>query len=496
MPRMRFLRVGLLVALALAAAGCGTKKQSGSVPAGSEFAPASAPVYIALATDPNGAQWKAADRLLSKFPGRDKLLADARKELKRQNLNWETDIKPALPNAIHVVWIDFANNGDDVVGYAKPKDEAKFNRLLDAGKPGDKQVHKKIDGWTVFSDKQTAIDRFERARASGDSLSDVKAFRDAISELPEDAVARGWVSGQAVQAEIDRQAGQNSGAQSFKDFAKTFGTLESVSFSATAEDQGVKVEAAYKATKDLKVGSFSAKLDDALPAGALVYVSFGSLQDYLNQALQAADESSPDFQKQRAQFEQALAFSLKEDLFPLFSQEGAVAVYRGGELIPNVLFVLRVPDESKAQRIIDRLAAVAALGGSDSRTVTVHGVAAKEFSIPNAGASILAAVADGKAFVTNSKADLDHALGDAKKLADDAIYQKSRSVSGAPDETTGFLYANLQAGLPYIFDFAESSDPSAITPDVRANTKPLDSVFLFGRKDGNRVSVSGFLTIK
>jgi len=31
---------------------------------------------------------------------------------------------------------------------------------------------------------------------------------------------------------------------------------------------------------------------------------------------------------------------------------------------------------------------------------------------------------------------------------------------------------------------------------VRANVKPLESVFLFGKKDGDRVSLSGFLTIK
>ena len=490
---MRVARIGLLVGLALAVSGCGAKKE-GSVPAGAEFAPASAPVYIAISTDPDEEQWKAADRLLKKFPGREKLLAGFQKDIQKEGLSWETDIKPALPDEIHVVWVDLADNGGNVVGYAKPKDEAKFDKLLDSGKPGE--AHKKIDGWTVFADKQATIGKFESARRSGDSLAGVKSFRDAMKNLPEDAAARGWVSGKAVQAEIDRQTLNNASAQSFKQFSQTFGTLESASFSAAAEDEGVKVEAAYKATRQPKVGRFSAKLAEALPSGALLYLSFGDLQDYLDQVLEAADKSSPDFKRQRAQIEQALAFSLKDDLFPLFSREGALAVYRGSELVPNVLFVLRVPDENKAQKVIDRLAAVAALSGSDTRTVTLHGVTAKEVVVPNAGFSVLAAVSDGKAFVTNSRKALDEALGDSGKLADDSVYQGSREASGAPDETVGFVYANLQAGLPYLFGSAEMSVPNAITPDVRANVKPLESVFLFGKKDGDRMSLSGFLTIK
>ncbi len=490
---MRFLRAGLLVALALAVAGCGSKKQAGSVPAGAGFAPASAPAYIVLATDPTGAQWKAADRLLSKFPGREKLLASFRKEIRKDGLDWQLDVKPALPEETHVVWVDFANNGDDVVGYAKPKDEAKFNKLLEAGNPG--QVHKKIDGWTVFADKQLALDLFEKARAAGGSLSDVKEFRDAITKLPQSAAARGWVSGKAVQAEIDRRASQNPAAGSFKNFSKSFGTLESLSFSATPEDNGVKVEAAYKTTTDVKVGSFSPELDSALPAGGLLYASFGNLEDYLNQVLTSAETSFPDFERQRTQLEQALGFSFKNDLFPLFSREGAVAVFQGAP-VPKVLFALRVPDETKARKVVDRLAALAALSGGDSRTITVHGVQTKQISIASANLGVFVTVTAGHALVTNSRPVLDLALGDSKKLADDSGYQDSRSASGAPDNTVGSVYVNLRAGLPYLFDFAGSSQPDSITPDVRANTKPLQSVFFFGEKDGDRISLSGFLTIQ
>jgi hypothetical protein len=489
---MRALRFALLVALALAVSGCGAKKQqSGSVPAGAEFAPASTSAYIALATDPNGAQWKAADRLLQRFPGRDKILASARKELTKQGLDWDTDVKPALPPQVHVVWLDFAGNGGDVVGYAKPKDEAKFIKLLESGT--NKLVHRQVEGWTVFASTAGPIDKFESARASGDSLSSVKAFSDAIAKQPADAAVRGWVSGAAVQAEIDKQAGAN-GLQSYQQFTKSFGTLESLSFSSAAEDQGVKVEVAYKASGQPKINSFSSTLADSLPAGALTYVSFGNLEDLLSNVLETAGKSSPNFEKQRAQMEQALGFSLKGDLFPLFSKEGAVAVYGGGELVPNLLFVLRVPDEAKARHVVDRLAALAAISGMTSRPFSAGGAQGKEIVI--GGVSVFALVADGKALVSNQKTTLEQALSSSKKLSDDAVYRSARDAAGASDETVGFVYLNLQDGLPYIFDFAEKSSPGSITPEIKANTKPLASAYFFGKKDGDRVTVSGFLTIK
>lgn len=491
---MRALRVVLLLALVLAVSGCGAKKKSGSVPAGAEFAPASTAAYIVIATDPNGAQWKTADRLLQRFPGRAKLLASARSGLTKEGVDWDTDVKPALPAEVHAVWLDFAGNGSDVVGYAKPKDEAKFTKLLELGT--DKLVHRRIEGWTVFASSAGPIDKFEAARSSGDSLSGVKAFSDAIAEQPESAAVRGWASGEAIQSELDKQAGATPGAQSYKQFTKSFGQLESVSFSAAAEEQGVKVEAAYKARGQAKINSFSAQLSDSLPAGALAYVSFGSLEEFLANALETAGKTSPSFEQQQTQMEKALGFSLKDDLFPLFSKEGALAVYRGSNSVPDVLLALRVPDEGKARKIVERAAALASLGGGTSRPVQVHGVQAQEITIPDAGFSILAAVADGKAYVTNSKAVLGEALGDASKLSGDAFYQQAREASGASDETVGFIYLNLQQGLPYVFDFAARSSPGSITPEVRANTKPLASAFFFGRKEGDRVTLSGFLTIK
>jgi hypothetical protein len=492
---MRVARIGLLVAFVLAASGCGAKKQSGSVPAGAEFAPASAVAYVAVATDPDGAQWKAADRLLQRFPGRGELLESARGELKTEGLDWQTDVKPALPAAVHVVWLDFANDGENVVGYAKPKDEAKFAKLLDLG--NDEVVHRRLDGWTVFADKAESIDRFEAARASGDSLTGVQAFKDAIAAQPEDAALRAWVSGDAVQAEIDKQAASTPGARPYRGFSKSFGKLESLSFAASGEDDGVNVEAAYESDGGPETGSFSAKLDDKLPAGALLYASFGNLEDYLNQALASADESVPDFKAQRAEIEQALGFSFKKDLLPLFSREGAVVVYHASELGPGVTFMLDVKgNEAKAKTVVTRLGALLQLGGQGEMTkLMVNGVEVNHLSFAGQPFELFIAVKDETLIVDSTEYGIRSVLGNEAKLVDDPVYKQAREASGAPDDTVGFFYANLEQGLPYVFDLMELSSGERHS-DALANTKPLRSTFFYAKRDGDRTTVSGFLTIK
>ena len=72
--------------------------------------------------------------------------------------------------------------------------------------------------------------------------------------------------------------------------------------------------------------------------------------------------------------------------------------------------------------------------------------------------------------------------------------------SSAPGETLGFVYANLKLTIPLVFGIldaaSESDSPEAIPADVRANTKPLRSAILYTKQDGDRTTISGFVTIK
>src|SRR6185312_16346823 len=100
----------------------------------------------------------------------------------------------------------------------------------------------------------------------------------------------------------------------------------------------------------------------------------------------------------------------------------------------------------------------------------------------------------GKVLVSTSRARLDDALGDGKKLSDDTVYQDALDASSTPNETSGFVYVNLKLALPLILGIEGSQKD--LPPDVLANTKPLESAILYTKQDGKRTTISGFLTIK
>jgi hypothetical protein len=497
---VRFIRVAALGALVFAVAGCGAKNQvSSSLPSGADFAPASSVVYVTGITDPSSDQWQKADALLGRFPGRAKAIASFKKDLAKDGLTWERDLKPALGDDVNLVLLSYKDADHNYVFFTKPRDEAKFTKVLESGKPADRQVHTKIDGWTVFADNQKSLDNFAAAHSNGNALADDDAFKDAMNALPDDSAVRGYLPGKPITDAIQEEAAKSPDGQSFKQLSDSFGKLRYVAFSSAAQDEGVSVQAAFETDKELKTGTYNAELDGTLPAGALFYVSFGSLEQSFDQILSNADQQSPEFRQQLEELQQALGFDLKDDVVPLFSKEGALAVYND-PVSPDALLALRVDDEDQAAKLIDRLAAFAGLAGVSVQPLTVEGAHGKTFSYPEENLTINAVVGEGKVLVSTSRNRLEDALGDGQKLSDDAVYQEALDASSAPDETSGFVYVNLKVALPLIFGFAdamsESDSPEAIPPDVRANIKPLQSALLYSKQDGKRTTISGFLTIK
>jgi hypothetical protein len=492
---MRLLRISLLAVLAIAVSGCGATKPAASTPEGADFAPASTAVYVTGVTDPGSSQWQKADALLGHFPGREKLLASFRKDLAKDGISWEKDLKPSLGDELNLVLLSYKDAEHNYVFFTKPKDEQKFVKVLEAGPAADRQAHRNIDGWTVFADNEKSLDNFAAAQAAGDPLSGEGAFKDAMKSLPDDAVLRGYVAADPLYAVLKKEAANDLDAKTFKNFSDGFGQLKYVSFSSSAEDDGVAVQAGYASSKSTDMGSYAAELDDTLPAGALAYLSFGDLEQAFKQGLTTARTQSPEFERQLKQVQTALGFDLKDDLLPLFSKEGAIAVYGGEQPVPEVLFALRVDDESKATKLINRLAALASLAHVDVRPLTVAGATGKTFLYPEDNLTINAVVGDGKVLVSNSRGKIEDALGSGAKLSDDAVYKEALDASSAPDKTSGFIYTNLKVSLPLIFGLADGAGDS-VPPEVSANVKPLRSAILYQTQDGDRSTVSGFVTIK
>jgi uncharacterized protein DUF3352 len=487
------LRIGVPAALAavLVAAGCGGSA-GGNKPAsgGSSVAPGNAVAYVSADSNLDSAAWTKVKTLLDRFPGKDKLIADLKSSLKQQGLDWETDVQPALGSELDVVWLDFKRNGDNVVGLTQPKDSAKFDALL--AKASTPLVHEQVDGWTVFAQTQALLDRFDQARSDNGSLGDDSAFSDPWGALPSDSITRAWVRGGNAQAALDQRL-HTSGLPA--DTTKNqFGTLDSITAALTPGSDGIKLGATFSGDLNTGASSYQAKLPGVVPAGAIAYVSFSGLGGTLNKLLDTYGKTIPNFDQQRAQIELALGYPLN-DVFDLFDGEDGLAVYKGKAGIPDVLLAAAVNNETKAHNILNRLASLATATGSlHVQTVQIGPVDAKEIALSN-GTTVYAAVFDGNLVITNSRTLVEDMQGAGPKLSDDSAYQAAVAGARVPQETSGFVYADLKATLDYAFSYEESHG-TTVPQVVKDNTAPLRGLLLYGSTDGGDVTVTGFLGIQ
>src|SRR5688500_9992146 len=164
-----------LAALALLLAGCGGSKNT-AVAGASDVAaivPADAPVLIAFETDPESEQWRQAEQLLERFPGKDELFEDLSSELSDEGLSVEDDLLPALGDDTYVALLDLDEEAEPVL-ITKPRDAQKLEELLkESDEPTATRV---VDGWTLVADSEAVLDRFG---AEGDRLDDSDWFADA-----------------------------------------------------------------------------------------------------------------------------------------------------------------------------------------------------------------------------------------------------------------------------------------------------------------------------
>jgi hypothetical protein len=475
------LAIGTIGA-AIAVGGCGGADTdvAASSSRGAQFAPETTAAFIELDTNVSGAQWRLSDQLLAKFPGRDDLLAALDGE--PGGLSWEQDVRPALGDALYVAYLDLQHEGDDAVGYTKPADAMRFARLLDRHDPP--LVHRELDGWTVFAESNALIDRFEEERSNG-SLADDDAFRESFDRLPEDAVARTFLSGRDVQRAFDHSLA-DTGADAL---TQGFGKLQSISAALTAQENGVGLTADVAAEGAPKAHAYTPELPGTVPSGALVYISFGDVRELLERGLDSFGKRATGL----AQLGTILGSAIQDDALSLFGQEGGLAVYRGAASTPRYALFLRVDDERGARELIDGLGGLAQLGGqATTRTFTLEGAEVREFTFRKQELTVYATVSDGHVIVTNSERVLRDALDGGPSLADDNAFKDARAAADVPDEVTSLAYVDVPGAVRAYYHAEGETMPR----DVRENIEPLRSAILYGEGDGDHRTIKGLLEVR
>jgi len=482
--------LGVLAATAWLAAGCGgTTAQPGS--GASSIVPASAPAFIAIDSNAASSQWQTINSLASKFPDKQKAVDSIKSDMKKDGVDWAQDVKPALGDEFDVVWLDFENNGENLVGLTKPKDPAKFKALVAksnaaAKSPGDKVFYDTFKGWAVISPSQKTIDRFEQESGSGtSSLADDKSFTQSMDRLGKDAVVRAYVNGKFLM-ELARKYG---GARA-KPYIKKVGTLDWIAARVGATSDGVGLDAIVHGTPGSlfrgtgHASAFSPKLIGTVPADALLYLSFHGSKDMFSGLQRNAFFDNPQFR----QFAQPL-----QQIGRILEGENAIYVRPGTArsasvpfAIPEVTLVSTPgsPGTPVLDRIVKRFAGTAPQAESVAG-MPVHAMGAN-------GVGLYYGDVDGKFVVTDQPRGIRGVKGGGKSLSDSKEFQAAKNASGVPSKTWGLLYVNISASVP----FGEKLAQQHIPAEIARNIKPLRSAVEYAASHTHEFQVSFFLRIK
>jgi hypothetical protein len=493
MQAVRLLRLVLTGAAALTLAGCGASDKAAS--GGAEFVPANAPAFVTVDTNADSGQWRQIEKLIEKFPDGDEGIRMLRSSFEDDmKLDWERDVKPALGDEIDLVWLDFEGGGTNVVAVTKPKDKEKFLAAVKKGnasqqQPGDEPLLVgEVDDWLVLSDSQAKIDRFKQQVPNGDSLADDATYKDAVAELPSDTLFTVFARGENLTSVFQKALGGITGGSLELTPAER---PEFISAAFAAEDGGIRFVGATRTEQEAaEIQAYKSKLLADVPGDALAFLTFrgGALDKQLRQF-----QSNTAYRQAIIELERMLGLRLAE-LTGLFKNEVALYI-RAGTPLPEFTLLLEAPDEAAAQKTIDgllnamtsKLPAQPCDAPPEQAGVKVSCVELGDFKVR-------AAAFDGKAVVTTGSQAIEEIRSGGPRLEDDEAFKDARGSAGLPDENAGFVWLDLEDGLPLVLGFADLSDEE-IPAQLRRNLEPLRWLVAWTDRDGRTSSAELFLAI-
>lgn len=364
----------LAAALSLAAAvGCGDEDGEPASPLGEALAylPADAPLAVAVSTDLDSDQYRAASSILDRFP----VGAQAKEELKseiegEEDVDFDADVRPLLGNDVVVGAPDAESLSADsasLILAGRVGDIEKARELLERD-PQTREVGE-ASGATIYEDESgdaTALDedvvvaadsreKLEQALAThdgADHLSESR-FDDGLDDLPAEALVR-------VYGDMQSLLGTSPETERAK-AVPWVGALRTLGATASATEGGVEIDfdvgtdPAELTDEDLPVASGS----DAPPVVAregeagIGVRDPSQVVDFAERAGDAADpEGFGQLEAARSQLERQLGVNLDRDVIQQFTGDASVSVGPDG----SFGFRSELQDAKEFQATLDRLA--------------------------------------------------------------------------------------------------------------------------------------------
>jgi hypothetical protein len=477
--------LAVVVATALAASGCGGS--GSSTPAGASFAPASAAAFVSVDSDPASAQWKYADELSHRFPGRRDAVDSAEGSFRSgSGLDFEKDVKPALGPELDFVWLDLDHGGRDVVALMQPKDETAFDRAVAKGNAQDRSsplLHEQVDGWEVMAAKQSAIDAFKRAHAAGGPvLADDGSFRQAMHEYSHDALVKAYVSGARIEDEVNANV-----PASQRKSVNQLGSLDWLASSVRTSADGVRLDATARGragkllrSSDGGGSGFELSLPKELPANVLAYLGFHGTAGALDGLAGNPALASPQFRPVR---------TIVRRVGRLLQGENALYLRPGKGRLPELTLVAAPAAGTDGATTLDRILQDAKLGDRIS-PAQVAGVQERELGL-GGGVKLVYANVGGKLVVTDLPQGIAAVAKPGASLSGAAGFHDATNAAGLPKNVSSFFYVDVRGGLGLVQKLSGAPIPNS----VKRNLGPLRSAVEYAASRPSEVQVTFFVRI-
>ena len=471
MTTMRIVLAALLGALALGAVACGSEEVGAQTASSAGILRPGAIAYWQTVSNPDSAQWKQAEELINRFPDGDKWIATLKNDLLRETkADWEHDVLPALGDVVDLAVYAGAPGKPAVVGLTNPQDPDKLLALvrkLNMAEGGDPKVTRVVGDWVAISDSQAAIDAALK-ESGGGSLGDEQSFKSAMSDLPDDALSRGYVDPARVLELVppeQRKALNTLG----------LGSLDFAGGWAKATDDGAELALALRGEgADRLFGGepYTSQFLPQVPDDAFVFLSFQgtALRRQLEQL-----RSNPLFATELREYERESGIKIDDVIAPL---DGEIAFYaRPAVPIPELTLMLKTDDEAAARATVERI-----LGAVSDKLQGFH---------------LTVGSLDGAVVVSTSTKAVDELRGSGDKLPDNDSYKQALGAAGAPDSYTGLAYVDLAQAWDLIREYLGlAGEEDQVPPAVKRNLEALQSLVAFGKQDGSLSTNVAFLEIK
>ena len=506
--RVMISAAAVAAATVLTAAGCGgaggAPGSGAGLGAGASVVPANTVAFVALDTDVSSGQWQAVDQLLQKFPAHDQLLTQLQKSFEQKtSLSWNDDVKPALGSELDVAVLPGASASDkpQLVVLTQPADASKFSALLAKLKAGSNGggYSRQIGGWTVASDTTAALDAVQSATAT---LAADNTYQDANAHLAGDSLARAYANGTEAQQLLGSLPGQSQVTQTTPTNRRarlgnaTGPAVAPQSFQwgaadVVAVDGGLKVEAFARSAAPVAailqqstdaqtpIQPYTAHLVDEIPAGALFVA---------------------DFQVAQGEFELSDPAKLPKPIQQLLQAapqlSGQLDSILGGETAIYVRPSLPVPEVTLVTQPADTQAAVDALDSIVAALKAAAPGATGPLGALLANVQVYHALLGGELVVSTSQQGIDDFRSAGPRLSADPVFTGAMQAADVPQQTTGFVYVNLEATLPLVEGIAALAGVTLPPALQGSGLKPLQTLTAFADRTRDESSFTVFLAVK